>query len=311
VTANKGAGGWLDFFVICDDVNCHLFFTDDDGEMFRSQTKLTDFPAGFGDAVVAIQGVKETVFEGGMTYHIKGKDAYLTLVEAFGPSGNRFFRSFVSSSLDGVWDAAGGGLDESVRRQDERHVHGRHRLDGRHQPRRADPQRLRSEAGDRPDQPSAPLSGRGSRDHQPRILADPLEDLVAHSGAIMKNSRLAFVPRFASIDTCRFAFALLLAGAGCAADPAYKNDGGGSAGTGGSSGSGGGGGTGAAAAVPAAPATSRPAPAFPSRRVPTTCRRRPAHPATLKVLDWAGFKSAVTYTFDDAQPSQVEHYASS
>ena len=60
----------------------------------------------------------------------------------------------------------------------------------------------------------------------------------------MKNSRLPFVPRFASIDTCRFAFALLLAGAGCAADPAYKNDGGGSAGTGGSSGGGGGGGTG-------------------------------------------------------------------
>jgi len=43
------------------------------------------------------------VFEGGMTYHIKGKDAYLTLVEAFGPSGNRFYRSYVSSSLDGVW----------------------------------------------------------------------------------------------------------------------------------------------------------------------------------------------------------------
>src|SRR5262245_54795775 len=103
VMANIGAGNWLDFFVICDDVNCHLFFTDDDGEMFRSQTKLTDFPAGFGDAVVAIQGVKETVFEGGMTYHIRGKDAYLTLVEAFGPTGNRFYRSYVSSSLDGVW----------------------------------------------------------------------------------------------------------------------------------------------------------------------------------------------------------------
>jgi peptidoglycan/xylan/chitin deacetylase (PgdA/CDA1 family) len=27
------------------------------------------------------------------------------------------------------------------------------------------------------------------------------------------------------------------------------------------------------------------------------------------VLDWAGFKSALTYTFDDGQPSQVEHYA--
>ena len=29
----------------------------------------------------------------------------------------------------------------------------------------------------------------------------------------------------------------------------------------------------------------------------------------LRVLDWAGFKSAVTYTIDDGQPSQVEHYA--
>jgi peptidoglycan/xylan/chitin deacetylase (PgdA/CDA1 family) len=30
--------------------------------------------------------------------------------------------------------------------------------------------------------------------------------------------------------------------------------------------------------------------------------------ANLKVLDWAGFRSAVTYTFDDSQPSQVVHY---
>ena len=28
----------------------------------------------------------------------------------------------------------------------------------------------------------------------------------------------------------------------------------------------------------------------------------------LQVLDWAGFKSALTYTFDDGQPSQIEHY---
>ncbi|HTB60485.1 MAG TPA: polysaccharide deacetylase family protein [Polyangia bacterium] len=32
-------------------------------------------------------------------------------------------------------------------------------------------------------------------------------------------------------------------------------------------------------------------------------------PGNLKVLDWAGFKSAVSYTFDDGQPSQIEHYA--
>ncbi len=37
---------------------------------------------------------------------------------------------------------------------------------------------------------------------------------------------------------------------------------------------------------------------------------RPAgSPGNLKVLDWAGFKSAVSYTFDDGQPSHIEHYA--
>jgi peptidoglycan/xylan/chitin deacetylase (PgdA/CDA1 family) len=32
-------------------------------------------------------------------------------------------------------------------------------------------------------------------------------------------------------------------------------------------------------------------------------------PGTIKILDWAGFKGAVTYTLDDSQPSQEEHYA--
>jgi len=32
-------------------------------------------------------------------------------------------------------------------------------------------------------------------------------------------------------------------------------------------------------------------------------------PGGLTVLDWAGFTSAVSWTFDDAQPSQIAHYA--
>jgi uncharacterized repeat protein (TIGR02543 family) len=32
-------------------------------------------------------------------------------------------------------------------------------------------------------------------------------------------------------------------------------------------------------------------------------------PGNLTVLDWAGFKGAVSYSFDDAQPSQLQHYA--
>jgi peptidoglycan/xylan/chitin deacetylase (PgdA/CDA1 family) len=31
-------------------------------------------------------------------------------------------------------------------------------------------------------------------------------------------------------------------------------------------------------------------------------------PGTIKVLDWAGFNAALSYTFDDGQPSQVAHY---
>ena len=32
-------------------------------------------------------------------------------------------------------------------------------------------------------------------------------------------------------------------------------------------------------------------------------------PGNLTVLDWAGFKGAASYSFDDAQPSHIEHYA--
>ena len=53
--------------------------------------------------MVAIQGTKGTLFEGGSTYRLKGRNAYLTLIEAFGPTGNRYYRSFVASTLDGAW----------------------------------------------------------------------------------------------------------------------------------------------------------------------------------------------------------------
>src|SRR5882724_1883623 len=32
-------------------------------------------------------------------------------------------------------------------------------------------------------------------------------------------------------------------------------------------------------------------------------------PRNLTVLDWAGFRAAVSFTFDDAQPSHIAHYA--
>jgi hypothetical protein len=52
-----------------------------------------------------------------------------------------------------------------------------------------------------------------------------------------------------------------------------------------------------------APHSSLPAP--PEDHVP----RPSGRPGNLRVLDWAGFRGAVSYTFDDSQPSQIEHYA--
>jgi hypothetical protein len=86
----------------------------------------------------------------------------------------------------------------------------------------------------------------------------------------------------------------LLAAAGCASTPSY-GDSGAPAGTGGA-GTGGTGGGGP------------PGPGLPVPPGPDDMARPSGTPGNLKVLHWAGFKAAASYTFDDAQPSQIEHY---
>jgi hypothetical protein len=93
---------WLDFWIICDATHAYLFCTGDNGRMYRSRTKLEDFPKGMSDPVVVIEGSRDGVFEGSMTYKLKGTSAYLTLVEAIGP-GSRYYRAWISDRLDGEW----------------------------------------------------------------------------------------------------------------------------------------------------------------------------------------------------------------
>jgi hypothetical protein len=92
---------WIDYWVICDDTHAYLFSTGDDGRMYRSRTKIGDFPNGMSDPQIAIQGPRNDVFEGSMTYKIKGSGKYLTLVEAIGPA--RYYRAWTSDRLDGEW----------------------------------------------------------------------------------------------------------------------------------------------------------------------------------------------------------------
>ena len=108
VTQTAGAnGGWLDFWVICDETNCFLFFTDDAGHWYRGQTTLGAFPQGFSDPVVALRddASPTRIFEASNVYKLSGTNKYLGLIEAFDGTSNyhRYYRSWVADSLDGEW----------------------------------------------------------------------------------------------------------------------------------------------------------------------------------------------------------------
>ncbi|MDT7789842.1 MAG: endo,4-beta-xylanase [Pseudonocardiales bacterium] len=102
---NIGNGYWVDMWVICDAVNCHLFSSDDNGHLYRSQTSAGSFPNGMSEPVIAAQDSnKYALFEASNVYKVDGADQYLLIVEAIGSQG-RYFRSWTSSSISGPWTA--------------------------------------------------------------------------------------------------------------------------------------------------------------------------------------------------------------
>ena len=105
--ANQPANvsGWLDFWVICDSANCYLFFTDDGGDFYRSQTTVANFPSGFNTPQLIMKATTAgDLFEATRVYGLKESTQYLADVEAMGgPDGHRYFRAFLADSLDGTW----------------------------------------------------------------------------------------------------------------------------------------------------------------------------------------------------------------
>jgi endo-1,4-beta-xylanase len=109
IASNIGNGYWVDMWVICDDVNCYLFSSDDNGHLYRSQTTVADFPNGFGSTVIAVQDPNRfRLFEASNVYKVRGNQQYLLDVEAIGSDGRRYFRSWTSPSLDGQWEPLAG-----------------------------------------------------------------------------------------------------------------------------------------------------------------------------------------------------------
>jgi endo-1,4-beta-xylanase len=102
----QNGGGWLDFWVICNDSHCYLFFTDNHGRWYRSKTSIDQFPSGFGDPVVVMQDANAgRLFEASNVYKMNGTNRYLAVIEAFDQTsaGRRYFRSWIADSLEGPW----------------------------------------------------------------------------------------------------------------------------------------------------------------------------------------------------------------
>ncbi|TWT66225.1 Alpha-L-arabinofuranosidase C precursor [Posidoniimonas polymericola] len=91
----------IDYHVICDDTHAYLFFTGDNGRFYRCRTKLADFPNGMSAPEVAIDDSRDHLFEGSMTYKIKGVDRYLTIIEALSPA--RYYSAWTATDLNGEW----------------------------------------------------------------------------------------------------------------------------------------------------------------------------------------------------------------
>lgn len=101
---NIGNGYWVDMWVICDSATCHLFSSDDNGHLYRSQTSLANFPNGMSEPVIAMQDSnRNRLFEAANVYRVGNR--YLLIHEAIGTDGKRWFRSWTAPAIAGPWTA--------------------------------------------------------------------------------------------------------------------------------------------------------------------------------------------------------------
>jgi len=103
IQENIGNGFWLDFWVTCDDTMCYLYSSDDNGQLYRAETTVADFPNGFSNTRIEMQDDRFDLFEAANIYKLGNSDEYLLIVEAIGAEGRRYFRSWTANGLNGEW----------------------------------------------------------------------------------------------------------------------------------------------------------------------------------------------------------------
>ncbi len=93
----------IDYFLIADDKSFYIFFTGDDGKVYRAKTTLENFPNGFAAPVIVKNLSTSIIFEASSHYKIKGTtNTYLHLVEGMGSTG-RVYSAWTSEGLEGDW----------------------------------------------------------------------------------------------------------------------------------------------------------------------------------------------------------------
>jgi hypothetical protein len=90
----------LDYWVICDGPTAFIFWTSDNGKLWRAQTAKKQFPAGWSKPVLAYQG---DIFEAGHIYKAKGRNLFFNLIEARRRGDQRYFKVLYADELDGKW----------------------------------------------------------------------------------------------------------------------------------------------------------------------------------------------------------------
>jgi len=128
-TGKSDNGFWIDFWVICDERNAHLFYTDHRGSLFRFECPLDQFPHGFGDeeeeTVLTVRGENSQgrwrMHEASHIYYVREHDHYLNIMEAVYPhptrknywdSRNRFLFGMVAEKLVGPWTRIEPGMND-------------------------------------------------------------------------------------------------------------------------------------------------------------------------------------------------------
>ncbi len=91
---------WTDFWVICTDERAYLFFSSRDGNLWRSQTRIEDFPAKWSRPQNCLES---DVLQGARVYKLKHYQKYLTVIEAV-DTGRRFCKAFWADYPNGRWD---------------------------------------------------------------------------------------------------------------------------------------------------------------------------------------------------------------